>query len=112
VLLLVDMPAVDAIVIGAVVDAWHVSRAPIVRPSFDGQPGNPVLFAAGLFKELAAVQGDQGGRPVLQRHAAAVQLVPTRQAGVLEDIDTWEAYQALLASQTDGGPSSAAAERR
>src|SRR5581483_12234759 len=77
VMLLVDMPAVDAAVVRAIVAEWQASGAAIVRPAFEGQPGNPVLFAARLFPELAAVQGDEGGRAVLRRHAAEVRLVPT-----------------------------------
>ena len=99
VMLLVDMPAVDADVVRAVVAAWRNSGAPLVRPSFEGRPGNPVLFAASVFPELAAIEGDEGGRAVLRRHAAEVHLVPTAQPGVLQDVDTWEAYQRLLASR-------------
>ena len=96
VLLLVDMPAVGAPVIRQVVEAWQATGALIVRPAFDGQPGNPALFAAALLPELAAVQGDEGGRPVLRRHAAAVHLVPVSSAAVLRDVDTWEQYRALV----------------
>ncbi len=102
VMLLVDMPAVDAAVVRAIVAEWQASGAAIVRPAFEGQPGNPVLFAARLFPELAAVQGDEGGRAVLRRHAAEVRLVPTGQPGVLQDVDTWEAYQGLLAGRDEG----------
>ena len=99
VLLLVDMPLVDAPLVRALVDAWRASGAPIVRPAFQGRPGNPVLFAATLLPELAAAEGDEGGRAVLRRHAAAVELVPVDTPAVVQDIDTWEAYQALLAGE-------------
>jgi molybdenum cofactor cytidylyltransferase len=97
VMLLVDMPAVDEQVVRALVAAWHTTGAPLVRPTFDGRPGNPVLFAASLFPEMLALEGDEGGRPILQRHAECVQLVPTTQPGVLVDVDTWDAYAQLLA---------------
>ncbi len=101
VMLLVDMPAVDADVIRAVIAEWRASGAPLVRPAFHGRPGNPVLFDARVFPELAAVEGDEGGRSLLRRHAAEVRLVPTEQPGVLQDVDTWEGYRRLLAGERD-----------
>jgi molybdenum cofactor cytidylyltransferase len=100
VMLLVDMPGVDEAVVRALVAAWRATRAPLVRPTFEGKPGNPVLFAASLFPEMLALAGDEGGRPILQRHAARVRLVPTTQPGVLLDVDTWDAYARLLANES------------
>jgi len=100
VMLLVDMPAVDEDVVRALIAAWQATGAPLVRPTFDGRPGNPVLFDASLFPEMLALEGDEGGRPILQRHAERVHLVPTTQPGVLVDVDTWDAYTQLLAGHS------------
>jgi molybdenum cofactor cytidylyltransferase len=100
VMLLGDMPAVDEEVVRALIAAWHATGAPLVQPTFDGRPGNPVLFAASLFPEMLSLEGDEGGRPILQRHAERVQLVPTTQPGVLVDVDTWDAYTQLLAGHS------------
>jgi molybdenum cofactor cytidylyltransferase len=97
VMLLVDMPDVEADVIRRLIATWRATGAPLVRPSYAQQPGNPVLFDAGVFAELAASSGDQGGREVLRRHAREVCLVPVDSPGVVQDVDTWEAYRALLA---------------
>jgi molybdenum cofactor cytidylyltransferase len=99
VMLLVDMPGVSPAVIRALIDAWREHRAALVRPQYAGRPGNPVLFDGRLLEELAAVEGDEGGRAVLRRHAAQTHLLPVAEPGVVEDIDTWEAYAALLADQ-------------
>ncbi|HZS01287.1 MAG TPA: nucleotidyltransferase family protein [Chloroflexota bacterium] len=102
--LLVDMPGVDAPLIQALVAAWQASGAPIVRPVHAGRPGNPVLFAARLLPELAQAEGDEGGRAVLRAHAAEVQLLPVESPGVLQDVDTWEAYGALVAGEAGAAP--------
>ncbi|HLH24039.1 MAG TPA: nucleotidyltransferase family protein [Chloroflexota bacterium] len=102
--LLVDMPRVDAPLIRALVAAWRARGAPIVRPTYEGRPGNPVLFAARLLPELARAEGDEGGRPVLRAHAAEVELLPVANAGVLQDVDTWEAYGALVAGEAGDAP--------
>lgn len=50
------------------------------------RPGNPTLFSAKLMPELAALEGDTGGRAVLRRHECVfVQAVSEKE---LEDIDT------------------------
>lgn len=50
------------------------------------RPGNPTLFSAKLMPELAALEGDTGGRSVLRRHECVfVQAVSEKE---LEDIDT------------------------
>ena len=103
VMLLVDMPGVTPGVIRELIAAWRATDAPIVRPQYAGRPGNPVLFDGRLLEELAAVTGDEGGRAVLRRHAAATHYVPVAEPGVVLDIDTWEAYEALLASGASGG---------
>ncbi|HEY7066082.1 MAG TPA: nucleotidyltransferase family protein [Chloroflexota bacterium] len=101
VMLLVDMPGVNAAAIRALVAAWEASGAPIVRPTYQGRPGNPVLFAAPLLPELARAQGDEGGRAVLRAHAGEVLHLPTDNPGVVQDIDTWEAYNALAEGRAD-----------
>ncbi len=104
VVLLGDMPEVDAPLVQQLVATWRATGASIVRPAYAGQPGNPVLFSAEHFPALAAARGDEGGRAVLRAHAAEVLLVPVASPAALEDIDTWEAYQALLRRARDARP--------
>ncbi len=109
--LLADMPAVTADVIRDLANTWRATRAAIVRPTYAGQPGNPVLFTGALLPELAAVRGDEGGRAVLRAHAAAVQLLPVGCAGVVSDVDTWAAYWALVDGDTANVPAGGASRR-
>ena len=104
VMLLVDLPAVDASVVRELVDAWGASGWPIVRPTYKGLSGNPVLFEARFFPELAATEGDEGGRAVLRAHTGDVYLLPVDNPGVLHDVDTWAAYKDLLANEAAGEP--------
>jgi molybdenum cofactor cytidylyltransferase len=104
VLLLVDLPRVDPPLVRALVAAWQATGAPIVRPAFEGRAGNPVLFGAALLPELAAARGDEGGRAVLRAHAGSVHLLPVDTPGILQDVDTWDAYQALLAESGEHVP--------
>jgi molybdenum cofactor cytidylyltransferase len=63
--LLADMPRTNPGTIRRVVEAHQRSLAPIVAPVGGGRRGNPVLFDRQVFPALHALQGDQGGRSLL-----------------------------------------------
>ena len=65
VFLLADMPRVNPMTIRRLVAAHHRSLAPIAAPVGGGRRGNPVLFDRQVFPALHALQGDQGGRSLL-----------------------------------------------
>lgn len=93
-----DQPDVGPDVIDAVIQAYHVSGAPIVQPVYRGLPGNPVLFRRDLFPELAGVTGDEGGRSIVRAHAADVVAVSIADRSLPRDVDTEEDYAALRAA--------------
>jgi molybdenum cofactor cytidylyltransferase len=94
VVLLADMPKVDAATIDRLIDAFDpASGGLIVVPTFDGKRGNPVLWSRRLFADLAAVQGDTGGRHLIGAHPDAVVEVEVGPA-VATDVDTPEALAA------------------
>lgn len=97
VFILGDQPLIGPDVLDALVAAFRDGGAPIVQPSYEGQRGNPVLIASGLFPELLAVTGDQGARNVLRAHAAEVRVVEIPGSTPTDDLDTEEDYQRLLA---------------
>jgi molybdenum cofactor cytidylyltransferase len=96
VVILADQPFVGPEVVDALIEVYETSRAPIVRPSYAGQPGNPVLWDRSLFGELMQQQGDQGGRELLKRYADRVAWRELPDARAQEDVDTPEAYAAML----------------
>lgn len=59
----------------------------IVQPHFEGQPGQPVGFGRAFFAELEALDGDVGGREILQRHPDAVLPVNVIDIGIHRDLD-------------------------
>ncbi|MGB3905051.1 MAG: selenium cofactor biosynthesis protein YqeC, partial [Anaerolineae bacterium] len=66
--LLGDQPNVTPQLIDTILKRYRRTLAPLVAPSYRGRRGNPVLFSRSLFAELLAMEGDQGGRGVIQRH--------------------------------------------
>jgi len=66
VLLLSDMPFVDAALVSALVHEHRRTLSPLVAPRAGGRRANPVLFDRITFPTLHAVQGDRGGRELFQ----------------------------------------------
>ncbi len=87
-----DQPFLAPQVIDAVIEKFFETRAPMVVPMFDGKTGSPVLFARELFWELNALQGEQGGRDVLQKYREVLARVDIADARAALDLDTPEEY--------------------
>ena len=87
---LADHPMVRAATFAAVVDGYRHLGRPIVIARYRGRRGHPVLFARGLFGELAAAPDDQGARVVVAAEPARVAYVDVDDPGVLTDLDTPE----------------------
>jgi molybdenum cofactor cytidylyltransferase len=95
-ILLGDQPFISAPLLDRLIETWRTSGRRVVAPLYAGRRGNPVLFAADLFPELLAIEGDEGGRRVLERHSAEMALVEVAERMAHYDVDTWEAYQEAL----------------
>jgi molybdenum cofactor cytidylyltransferase len=84
-----DQPLLTADVLGQLLDAY-MKGAALVVPRYNGQRGGPVLFSRRFFPELLSVQGDVGGREVVQRHVAEVTWVDIADSWPGFDVDTPE----------------------
>ena len=102
VVVLADQPFQRPEVIERLVETYRASGKPIVAPLYRGRRGNPVLFSRALFEELAAQQGDRGGREVVQADPSRIATVEFADTRAQEDLDTWEDYLAARAALGDG----------
>ncbi|MFC0226449.1 nucleotidyltransferase family protein [Serratia aquatilis] len=80
---LADMPFVAPHVFLQVANALR--QHPIVRPSFQQQPGHPVGFSSALRKQLCALRGDNGARELVSHQQ--VHLLHLAQQTIVQDID-------------------------
>lgn len=85
---LADMPFIETATYAAL--AARATPDQIAQPVYQGRPGHPVVFGSAFFAELRQLDGDDGGRPVLQRHRDSLQRLKVDDAAVLQDIDTPE----------------------
>jgi molybdenum cofactor cytidylyltransferase len=94
-----DMPFVPAAVLRAMLAAFAPDAGrSIIRPTFLGQPGNPILWGRAHFAALAAQTGDKGGRDILAA-SPDLHLLEVDSAGILDDLDTPEQFAAFSLGQ-------------
>jgi len=95
VILLGDMPLVNAGLIDALVAGWHESGEPAALvPTFDGRRGNPVVISRALQAAIDSLSGDVGAGPILRGRSDVVEW-PTTDKAVIQDIDTKEEFGKL-----------------
>jgi molybdenum cofactor cytidylyltransferase len=84
-----DMPCVSVETVDELVAEYEASddEAPgIVAPRYEGRRGNPVLFDSRYFDALAGVEGNKGGRALVE--SEPVSWVEVSDSGVHRDVDT------------------------
>ena len=95
-LLLGDMPGVDAGLVDAVRAAWEATRPWALATEYEGARGHPLVFSADAVGALRATQGKKVAWRLLESEPDRV--ATARVARPLpRDVDTWEDYEAVLA---------------
>ena len=90
-----DQPLVTEESIDRMIKAFQKAPDRIIRLSYQGTEGSPVLFPASLFPELASLPPGTGGREVIRRHPELVTAVEAQFPEELKDADTPEALREL-----------------
>lgn len=89
VILLGDMPQIDAALIDKLIAAFEPEKgALVVVPTIEGRRGNPVIWARRFFPELMAVTGDVGARHIIASVAEIVAEVAVTDPAITVDVDT------------------------
>ena len=85
-ILLGDMPEVEASVLSALMSAFTGTSA-ICVPVRHGRKGNPVLWGRRYFPEMMELTGDAGAKPLMARHQAQVIEVEVATDSIFQDVD-------------------------
>ena len=99
---LVDVPFVNADTVRAVIDRYHQTHAPIVRPVRGQEHGHPVLIDRSLFDAVRRAEPSGGAKLVVRAHASASGDVQVDDDGAFRDIDTVEEYERVLGARAAG----------
>lgn len=94
-LVLADQAAVTADDLRRLAGSWRKQPQHIAAALYSGTTGAPAIFPRSVFRDLAALRGDVGARPLLRRNADRLVRVPMPSAAL--DLDTPEDLLALEA---------------
>jgi molybdenum cofactor cytidylyltransferase len=92
VLILGDQPGIESAAVAAVIEEYRRSQSPVVRISYRGQPGHPVLLSKKIFAELQPLRGDKGVWKLLERHPEWIHEIEMDLPSPA-DINRWEDYK-------------------
>ena len=93
-----DMPEIGPAHLDRMIAAFEPKEGrSIIVPVHQGKRGNPVLWGAEHFAEMAGLDGDVGARKIIADNAESVVELDLGSAAVLVDIDTPEALAQLRA---------------
>ena len=94
-MLLGDMPGVDATIIDTVLAAWRADPSWAAVTAYDDGLGHPLVFSADAFPALRALHGDKAVWKLVDAEPEdRVRRVRVRKPRPL-DIDTWDDYVAV-----------------
>lgn len=89
-----DQPLLQQATVKRILTAFCARPDRIVVPVAGDRRGNPCIFPAEFFPQLAALEGDRGGSQIIKKHPDRILNVevPARE---LYDVDTAEALTAI-----------------
>jgi molybdenum cofactor cytidylyltransferase len=85
---LADMPRILPATHRAVADALVRGARLAAAVDASGRRGHPVGFSRELFADLAALDGDEGARSVIERRRAWLEVIRVDDPGIFFDVDT------------------------
>jgi molybdenum cofactor cytidylyltransferase len=95
-----DQPSLQRQTFERLVAAFERAKPGIYLPTYRGQSGHPLLFAAHYRQEIEKLDEAIGLKQLLQRHPNEVQRVEVDTPEMLEDIDTPEDYRRLSSARS------------
>jgi molybdenum cofactor cytidylyltransferase len=101
-LILGDMPGVDAAAIDAVATTWSAEPSWAALTSWRGTLGHPFVFAADAFGALRELHGDKAVWKLVEAHPERARRIELDRP-LPRDVDTWEDYEAALSSVAGTG---------
>ncbi len=93
---LADQPFIPIDVLRKVYETYEMQYAKgirIVRPSYQGEIGHPVLFDSSVFNDLTKIEGDQGARKIIKSNSEIVAVIDFKLKEWNLDIDKPEDYE-------------------
>ena len=88
----VDVPLIKPGTVRALLTAFAARRTSVLRATYLGQHGHPVIFGRAVFDALRRADPAIGAKAVVQAHAGELVDLDVDDPGVLHDIDAPDDY--------------------
>ena len=85
-----DMPLIDKNIYNQIINSRKNNE--IIVPTYKGQQGNPVLFSKSIKKKFMTIEGDVGGKKILQLNKDKVFSFNTTNENIIKDFNTKENF--------------------
>jgi molybdenum cofactor cytidylyltransferase len=97
----VDAPLVRQETIAAALAVFHTRQPGLVRATYHGRHGHPVIFSRALFASLRHADPAVGARAVVREHTNDLVDLEVDDPGVMQDVDEPADYAQLLDDAAD-----------
>lgn len=94
-----DHPLLSTDVLTELLQRWHGGQPAILVPTYNGRRGHPTLFRWSTVELLKELPAGRGLNWLMERLSGAVREWPCSSAEVIQDLDTPEDYERLLAAE-------------
>ena len=90
-----DQVFLDYLLINEIIDCFRVNSDEIVIPLCKGEKTNPVCFPSLYREQLLALEGDAGGRQIIQKQKDHLKYLEILSENLCLDLDTEEDLEAI-----------------
>lgn len=91
-----DQPLMDIETIMFLMNRFNETKDLIIVPKYMEKKGTPVIFPKKFINELLELEGDVGGRKIINKHLEEVKYIEIKREYMLLDIDTEDDYNKLI----------------
>ncbi|MCT4606081.1 MAG: molybdenum cofactor cytidylyltransferase [Marinisporobacter sp.] len=91
-----DQPLLDENVVNRLMGIFYQNPGDIIVPQYKGRRGSPVVFSKKFRDDLLGLEGDTGGKVIINKYLSKVRFVEIDDEKSLFDVDTKEDYEKLL----------------
>jgi len=96
----VDQPFISSELINSLINCAEETKSTIVATRMNGITTVPMLFTRALFPQFAILEGEEGGRKLLNNPQNTVEILDSKDERILIDIDSETDYKSALAADT------------
>ena len=96
-ILMVDQPYIDSDLLEEIIHTYRTSGKKIIYCSYREGKGPPALFDKAMFEDLLQLEGNQGGKRLIEKYSDQATSVEFPLGYI--DIDTMVAYTKLIAGE-------------